>query len=286
MNQHCASWAHQHGGRVSCVRDWLTTGTLLLVLIACGATDVRAQSMPTGWSGANIGNPPLAGSASHTGGVFTIEGSGADIWGTSDQLFFAYRQASGDVDIVARVISVENTHRWAKAGVMIRASLNGNSAHASMFVTPGMGLSFQRRPATAAASESTAGPMAAAPAWVKLERRGQTITSYSSMNGTSWTRVGSQTLTLPSTFYVGLADSSHNTAALATATSSPCSPLAAFRCRRCRPGGTAPTSACRSFRAPGRRVVERSRSADRGGISGDPQTSSSSRIGRRPATWT
>ena len=188
-----------------------------MALIACGATNALAQAMPTGWSGTNIGNPTLTGSASHSGGVFTLEGGGADIWGPSDQLYYAYRQVSGDFDVTARVTSVENTHRWAKVGLMIRGSLSANAVHASMYVTPGMGYSFQRRPVAGQDSVSTPGPAGTAPGWVKLERRGTTITAYSSTDGSTWTTVGTQTLTLPSSFYVGLADSSHNTTQLATA---------------------------------------------------------------------
>src|SRR5690606_16937328 len=54
--------------------------------------------------------------------------------------------------------------------------------------------------------------------WVKLTRRGSTIRAYESRNGTTWTQVGTQTLTLPLTFYVGLAVTSHNSNALVTAT--------------------------------------------------------------------
>ena len=48
-------------------------------------------------------------------GVYTVKASGADIFGTSDQFHFVYKQLSGDGQIVARVASVQNTNARAKA---------------------------------------------------------------------------------------------------------------------------------------------------------------------------
>ena len=47
--------------------------------------------------------------------------------------------------ITARVSSLTNTNSWAKAGVMIRETLNANSTNATIVTTPGQGVAFQRR---------------------------------------------------------------------------------------------------------------------------------------------
>ena len=57
-----------------------------------------------------------------------------------------------------------------------------------------------------------------APAWVKLERRGNTVTAYRSADGVGWTLVGSDTISMGASVYVGLALSSHDNSRLATAT--------------------------------------------------------------------
>jgi regulation of enolase protein 1 (concanavalin A-like superfamily) len=216
MDQQTVRWARRHGDGVPRARH--STITILALLCLASASSAYAQSLPAGWTGADINAPSLGGTASASGGVFTIEGSGSDIWDAQDQFFYVYRQVSGDVDIIALVATVENTHRWAKAGVMIRASVAAGAAHASLLVTPGMGLAFQSRPATNAWSEHVDAGTGTAPVWVKLEKRGTTITAFRSPNGTTWTMSSSRTLTVPQTFLVGLAVSSHNTAALATAT--------------------------------------------------------------------
>jgi regulation of enolase protein 1 (concanavalin A-like superfamily) len=87
-----------------------------------------------------------------------------------------------------------------------------------MLVSAAKGLAFQRRVATAGTSTSTSGIAGTAPAWVKLERRGSTITASYSMDGSTWTPVASDTFTMGPDVYVGVAVSSHTASRLATAT--------------------------------------------------------------------
>jgi predicted amidohydrolase len=176
------------------------------------------STLPAPWASQDIGAVGTPGSASATNGTFTVKGAGADIWGTADAFQFVWQPIRGDADLVARVATLENVAAWVKAGVMIRERLTADSAHALMLVSAAKGLAFQRRAATAGASTSTSGIAGTAPAWVKLERRGSTITAYYSMDGSTWTPVGSDTFTMGPDVYVGLAVSSHTTSQTATAT--------------------------------------------------------------------
>ncbi len=176
-----------------------------------------APSLPSGWETQDVGSVGLVGSAAESGGTYTVRGAGADVWGTSDDFRYVYRQLSGDGTIVARVASVENVYRWTKAGVMIRQTLSASSAHASMFVTPGAGLAFQRRKTAGATSLSSA-VSGLPPRWVRLVRAGEVITASISSDGASWTDVGQDTIALSGAVWVGLAVTSHETTRLATAT--------------------------------------------------------------------
>jgi phosphatidylserine/phosphatidylglycerophosphate/cardiolipin synthase-like enzyme/regulation of enolase protein 1 (concanavalin A-like superfamily) len=176
-----------------------------------------SPSLPSGWSSQDIGAVGQAGSAAESGGTFTLKGSGADIWGTADGLHFAFRSLSGDGEIVARVGSLQNTHQWAKAGVMIRESLTAGSRHAMMLVSPGKGLAFQRRVQTGGVTTHTDGGGGTAPVWVRLVRSGNSIAAYRSSNGSAWTLVGTETIAMGSTVHVGLGLTSHDNAKLATA---------------------------------------------------------------------
>jgi regulation of enolase protein 1 (concanavalin A-like superfamily) len=174
--------------------------------------------LPSGWESRDIGSVGPAGSASEQSGVYTVRGAGADVWGTADAFHFAYRSLTGDGTITARVSDVDGSHAWTKIGVMIRASTAANSTHAFMLVSVAKGLAFQRRTATGGISTHTAGALATAPRWVRLTRSGNVITAYESVNGSTWTLVGSDTIALPATALIGLAAHSHTTTSLATAT--------------------------------------------------------------------
>ncbi len=174
-------------------------------------------SLPSPWVSSNIGSTGVAGSATHSSGTFTVAGSGADIWDVADAFRYVYQQVTGDVTVTARVATLGNTDPWAKAGVMIRNTLNSNSEHALTAVSSTSGTAFQRR-LTAGGVTTHTGSTGAAPYWVRIQRAGSTFTSFVSANGTSWTTVGSETITMGSAVYVGLAVTSHNNTVTTTAT--------------------------------------------------------------------
>ena len=52
-----------------------------------------APGLPAGWAHADIGATPVAGNATLSSGIYTVTGSGADVWGTADAFHFAYTDA-------------------------------------------------------------------------------------------------------------------------------------------------------------------------------------------------
>ena len=176
------------------------------------------STLPSPWLDADIGRVPVVGSAQYSSGTFTVTGSGADIWGTADAFHFVYQPLSGDTTIQMRVTSVQNANSWSKAGVMIRETLDPNSAHAMLVVSAAKGIAFQRRDSTGGDSVSTAGSLSTAPRWVRMQRSGDLFTASESADGTTWTVVGSDTIPMSAAVYVGLAVTSHSTSASTTAT--------------------------------------------------------------------
>lgn len=181
-------------------------------------TVTPATALPVPWQHQDVGAVGLTGDATHTAGAFTVSGSGTDIWNNADGFHFVYQPWTGNGEIIARVGSVGNTDPWAKAGVMFRESLTAGSRHAMLVITPGNGSAFQRRVATDGVSTHTAGPVVAAPYWVRLVRNGNILQGYVSTDGTVWTSVGSDTVAMANQIYVGLAVTAHNNTALSTAT--------------------------------------------------------------------
>jgi regulation of enolase protein 1 (concanavalin A-like superfamily) len=174
-------------------------------------------AVETPWSNQDIGAVGVAGSTALVGGVFTLTGAGADIWGAADAFHFTYQPLTGDGEIVAHVTTVSATNAWHKVAVMIRNDLTPGSAHGMMLVSSAKGLAFQRRVVTGGLSTSTAGPLLAAPQWVRIARAGNLITASWSSDGTAWTIVGTDTIIMGPTVYIGLANSSHSNTMVGTA---------------------------------------------------------------------
>jgi len=167
----------------------------------------------------DIGTVGLAGNCTFNGvtNTYTVAGAGADISGGADAFHFVYRPLSGDGQIIARVASVQNTNVSAKAGVMIRETLTAGSRMALMSVTPSSGALYVYRTASGGNSKSVSAAGVAAPVWVKLVRTGSSIIGYRSTDGVTWTQVSSQTVSMATEVFVGLAVTSRTTAALCSA---------------------------------------------------------------------
>ena len=201
-----AAFGQAYGGDLS---DWVN--------LATGATETLTETVvPSPWTDSDVGSPALAGSASYSyaTGVFTVNGAGSDIWGSSDQFNYVSQPLAGDGSIVARVTAQSNTDPWAKAGVMIKQSTTSNSPYALLAVTPGNGIRFQYGYNSDVAGGSYTFPNA----WLKLTRTGNTITAFSSADGTTWTPVGATTIAVTNPVTIGLFTSSHNAGALSTST--------------------------------------------------------------------
>ena len=163
-------------------------------------------ALPTPWRNRDVGSPVRTGTAASTAsGAFTVTGAGAAIWDNADQFQYVYQPVQGNTEIIARVTSLKVTHEGAKAGVMIRESMNTGARHASMLATGATGWRFQYRDVPNGLSFNSAGPGGNAPGWVRLVRSGNVFTAYHSTDGRTWSLVGSETISMASSVYVGLA---------------------------------------------------------------------------------
>jgi hypothetical protein len=169
------------------------------------------------------GSPASVGSFMEApAGTFTMTAAGTDIWGVADEFHYAFKTLTGVGTIEAQVLSVDNTDPWAKAGVMIRETLEPGSKFAAVYITPGNGCRFQARTdtdadATSDSSIATTGQIAiTAPYRIKLERDlSGNFRGYYSSDGATWQSMSwnPQPITMSSNVYIGLAVTSHNTAA-------------------------------------------------------------------------
>jgi hypothetical protein len=119
----------------------------------------------------------------------------------TDNLHFVHQPLSGDGSITARVVAQEDSHEWAKAGVIVKERLEVGAPYAALLVTPDHGVRMQWDFGhDVAGSEG-----GAAPWWLRLTRSGDVVTGYESADKTNWQQVGEVDLgDLPSTVEVGL----------------------------------------------------------------------------------
>jgi hypothetical protein len=173
--------------------------------------------LPAPWQSADVGYVTYPGDVCDNGGVYTLTASGDDIWNTADAFHYMYQPVSGNsVEIIARVVSIQNTNTWAKAGVMFRSNLDAGSANVFMAISPGNGATFQNRPSQSSVSTNTSKGGPAAPYWVRILSTGNKYVGYVSTDGTNWIAVDSTTIALGANAYVGIASSAHDNTQLGT----------------------------------------------------------------------
>jgi hypothetical protein len=168
----------------------------------------------------DIGTVGATGSSSQDSGIYTLEGSGWDIWSTSDAFHYLHEGLTGDGEIVARVTSVENTDEWAKAGVMFRDSTAADAPFVMVAQRPDNQVTMQWRDSTGGSAGYTGSLVGGTTSvkYLKLIRSSDVFTGYYSIDGTSWAEIATHTTDLGITARVGLSVTSHNNATLATAT--------------------------------------------------------------------
>jgi len=212
----------------------MRTIPLLLALLAFAPFTTRADLTQ-----ADIGNPALSGSSSQDKDVTTLVAGGKDVWGASDQFHFAYQQVTGDFDAKVRIISLQPAQLYTRIGLMAREDLTKSSRHLYFIVFSDTrprhnnngGYELQFRDVAGGKSGGvypTAAPSAspAAPpqfpttypnTWLRVVRKGGTFTCYASSDGATWREYGEHISPLPAKVYLGVALTSHNAAATATA---------------------------------------------------------------------
>lgn len=179
----------------------------------------NTYTITTGYSpavmrGAQLGTAQANGGHSNffsSQGTYYIDAIGADFWNQEDGGYFVHRDVTGDFDIRARIqyLGTTGTHPWAKAGLMVRESLDVRARNLFTLLTFDNAAGFQVRDTFGGATSFTSGPWVRAPHWVRLTRTGDTFRSYISPDGTTWQFLGSATVALPTSLLAGIGASSH-----------------------------------------------------------------------------
>jgi len=179
-----------------------------------------------------LGTQTAGRSVTYSNGTWTLSGLGNGVWNdTTDDCQFAYKQMTGDCAMVARVVSAQSPTTDARVGLMIRDTLTGTFSRRAW-------IGFKMDPSALKLESHMRGwtenwggtgyddrshdwmpaPLGL-PYWIKIERRGAQLTTFTSVDGTSWAPVNcSYYNNLPSTLYLGMFVSSGTMTAAQTGT--------------------------------------------------------------------
>ncbi|MEJ3744960.1 ABC transporter permease subunit [Actinomycetes bacterium KLBMP 9797] len=119
----------------------------------------------------------------------------------TDSFYFVHQPLTGNGSITVSVSALSSsipegpgdlrpgTVPWAKAGIIIKESTRQGSPYAAIMVTGSHGVRMQDNYVNDTAG--LPGPVSAASVrWLRLDRSGDAVTGYASIDGTQWTKVG------------------------------------------------------------------------------------------------
>ena len=195
------------------------------LLISAGSLSVMAQSSEMYSGDVNYtGDYGGYHSYSAENDTYTINGSGSDVWGTSDQFYYVYKmqEVDQDFDYIVKINNFDGSaNSWMKAGLMVRecgwesydesGNMNGfsqfgDSRYFSIASQKANGAEEKRWTCQwradqgANVDDNSSWRLGAFsyPSWQRIRRMGDTYISYISTDGENWTQVYSLDTSVPS----------------------------------------------------------------------------------------
>ena len=206
--------------------------------------DPVTSTLPSPWQSTDVGTPYVPGAADYSASsqTFYIDGGGADIWGSTDEFHYVEQPLNGNGTIIARVRYQTNSDPWAKAGLMIKQSTTSGSNFVDALVTPnvspidpnitgvgctpngclsplppviptvgnGVHMQYNFTSDQGVTSASALAGFTSPNEWLKLQRLGDTFTSWYSTDGVTWTQIGTANVTMTDPVTIGLFVNSHD----------------------------------------------------------------------------
>ncbi len=189
----------------------LTTDGLLAPafnLTITGLLDMSGNALNTTVSGFNAGftmldindgllMPSQLMSVSSNG--FTVNAVGTDIFGNADSFNFFYESATNDFDVRLQIVNIQGGgSAWRRGGLMVRQDTSQGSPNIFVGTYPANGNNgwvvserdVQDNTNVIVALVTREANFAFPNAWVRLQRVGQAISAYESLDGFHWVQLG------------------------------------------------------------------------------------------------
>ncbi|MBP3472680.1 MAG: alginate lyase family protein [Paraprevotella sp.] len=177
--------------------------------IVCATVQDGSDELPLGWNYCGV-NSSAYGSGAYCDvqdSTFIVNGLGSDIGGTVDTHGFVYKKITGDATLTVRLVSTDES--FYKVGVLMRATLNGNSQRVGLTLGE-TGCRMLRQCVRFSAGANTTWVNGTnygrAPFWLRIKREGNRFTTFISRDNMTWHQIGQTDITsMPKTYYVGMA---------------------------------------------------------------------------------
>ncbi len=160
----------------------------------------------------DVGAPAIKGSAAFdaSSGEYRITGSGANMWGKQDQFQYVWREMSGGFSVAATLHFLGQGADHRKAGIVVRQSLDSDSAYADVIIhgngMPGLQWRSRQGEDTNAFDLPFDGP---GTFQIKLVRNGVRIYMYLAKDGGALKEIAHTEVSFRDPILVGLAVCSH-----------------------------------------------------------------------------
>jgi endoglucanase len=139
-----------------------------------------------GWHAEDIGGARAGGQRRHGAQAVEIYGGGRDIWKQADQFRFLWQEAIGDLRFTARLDRLDDCSAHAKAGLMLRAGPQADTAHALIHAFPDGRILLGWRARNGAVMEERELAAGDLPVYLALERRHGGVQAGFSRDGRRW----------------------------------------------------------------------------------------------------
>jgi len=162
----------------------------------------------------DIGAVAASGQAVDQGDFITVEGSGADIWGTADEFYYVFSEVEGSFSLSATMFlfPAGGDATWTKGGFMVRDELTAGATNGFGMMRSDGDVRLQFRDATGGESSNTTAVENSDFTFETFElvRLGETVQFFGFDADGNKTLLGSQNIPMDGTDFAGLAITSHN----------------------------------------------------------------------------
>lgn len=131
-----------------------------------------------------------------TDGHLVLSGRGNELWGDTASFSGLWRtDITGDFDVCVKVVSMTNTHEWAKAGILVANDIDSLAAggYSLIAATPGHGAAWDLDTDGDGATDlhrSSGMVLSFTDLWLRVKKFGTTIsTFYREAEGHAWTQI-------------------------------------------------------------------------------------------------